>query len=457
MQHLTTNDYLDELTLESFVDEHGVLDERGWENHLSLILESFSTDKSNDHQLIKHVFQDVCKDLIIGPELAKKIIQYQLAFVNKNEDHVKFFGGHLTGVQVVRFSESDSTMWFEEILGLEEEELRHRLHALPSVNTDHKVASDPFNISCVWLIYAIFNARNIPDTLKHDAIISVLLVLQYKGITSRLYITFRFPADPAVAEAAYSSLSKKFALKQYGSWGALLRARAENIIEHSGIHYNTLVKMDNDIAVEYFLNDVKTRINDMLKNIVNVTFQAAAAGKKITSVSSVIEHDGKEILRDRNKSLIIYSRYISSIITDQNSFIREELLVIIEKIILTMPPKLFRQTLVWMSENYRTARSTDIEEVVKEVMVHCFDYLAHNRAASSDTHDIPGLLVRLKGVYTSARSTDPVLMGLRNKTEAIVKKATNSNNVSLLPPVRTGVMLYLVLRALTMRHYVNSV
>jgi hypothetical protein len=70
---------------------------------------------------------------------------------------------------------------------------------------------------------------------------------------------------------------------------------------------------------------------------------------------------------------------------------------------------------------------------------------------------VAGLLVRLKGVYTSARSTDPALISLREKTEAIVKKATGSNNVSLLPPVRTGVCLYIVLRALTMKHYVNSV
>lgn len=456
MQDLSANDLI-EMETNPFLDENGILDEEAWNEFSTLMLESYYADKALQQTLIKDVFEQECRDLIIGPELAKRIIQYQLAFVNKNEDHVKFFGGHLTGVQVVRFVTTDRELWFENILGVEEEVLRHRLHALPTVHAERNVASDTFNISCAWLVHAILNARSIPDTLKHDAVVSTLLVLQYKFITSRLYIHFRFPADPAVAEAAYSSLSKKFALKQYGSWGVLLKARAESIVDHASIHYNTLMRMDNDVAVEYFLNDMKTRINDMLKNIVNVTFQAAAAGNKIVSVSSVLEHDGKEILRDRNKSLTVYLRYVSSIITDKNSFIRPELLVIIEKIILTMPPKLFRQTLIWMSENYRSARSTDIEEVVREIMIHCFDYLAHNRAATADSHDIPGLLVRLRGVYTSARSTDPVLLALRSKTETLVKLATGSNNVSLLPPVRTGIMLYIVLRALTMKHYVNSV
>jgi hypothetical protein len=56
-------------------------------------------------------------------------------------------------------------------------------------------------------------------------------------------------------------------------------------------------------------------------------------------------------------------------------------------------------------------------------------------------------------VYTSARSTDPILFEIREETEKIVKLATGTRNVSLLSPIRTGVLLYITLRALAMRHY----
>lgn len=432
-----------------------LLDEAEWESRVSYALEAYVHEQSKIN--IKSVFEEQCAELTITPDLAKRIIQYQLHFVNKNEDHVKFFGGHLTGVQVVRFTTNDHAFWFEDILGIDEDPLRQKLHALPNVHVEHKVASDTFNLSCIWLLHALHASPFINDTLKHQAMVSTLLVLQYKFITSRLYIHFRYPADEAVAEAAYASLSRKFALKQYGSWGVLLNARAESMIESSGLHYRTITKLDNDIAIEYFLNDVKTRINDMLKNIVNVTFMAAAQNKRVTTVSSVVEHDGKEILRDRSKNVIAYTRYITSIIPDKSSFIREELLQVIEKMIHTAPPKLFRGTLEWMADHYRTAKGENIEELVREIMVHSFDHFATHQNTLASKTDLPGLLTSLKGVYSSARSSDEVLLTLRRRMEHVVQLATKSHNVSLLPPTRTAVMLYIVLRALTKKHYVNSV
>lgn len=406
--------------------------------------------------LVKNIFEAECKDLLIDSNLAKRIVRYQLLWAAKNDEHVKFFGGHLTGVQVVRFTDSDRQVWFEEILRANNDTLQEKLFALEAVHEHHIVASDAMNLSCTWLVHMLMNAKGIPEKLRHDAIISTLLVLQYKFLTSRLFRHFRFPAVPATAEAAYASLSMKFDLKQAGSWGVLLNQRAESIVEHSAIHYQTLMTMNDDTAVEKFLNDVQTRLRSMLIKIVNVHYTVSAQGKKISTTSATLEHDGKEILKDRTRSLANYTRYIHSIIPDKESFLREELLVVIEKIIHTMPPHLFRDSLGWMSEQYQGPRSTDLHDLVQEIMIHSFDYLAHNHSAVQNSHDLAGMLVRLKGVYTAARSTDPVLYALRDRVEQLVKDATSTRNVSLLAPTRTGVLLYITLRALSKRHYADS-
>ena len=44
-------------------------------------------------------------------------------------------------------------------------------------------------------------------------------------------------------------------------------------------------------------------------------------------------------------------------------------------------------------------------------------------------------------------------MRMRTQGEAIVKKAIKSRNPSVVASVRTGVMLYLVLRTFAMQHY----
>lgn len=56
---------------------------------------------------IKGAFERVCGYVKPTPELAKRVINFQIGFVNKKEDHIAFFGGVLTGVHVVRFTPQD--------------------------------------------------------------------------------------------------------------------------------------------------------------------------------------------------------------------------------------------------------------------------------------------------------------------------------------------------------------
>ena len=402
---------------------------------------------------VKAVFEDECKGLDIGPKLAKRLHAYQVSFVNKNEEHANFFGGNLTGVHIVRFLDEDRNIWFDDILEVDEIALEERLHALPTINPEFNVSSDVMNLSCAWLLHAIFTTKKMPDKMKQEAMIDVMLVLQYKFLTSRLFRHFPYPAQKEIAEATYAQLSYKSDLKVYGSWSALLRARAEKTISKDGLHYNTIAKMDDDLRVVYFLNDSQGRIRDMLKNLYDDYLRVREQGTRISSVSSVIEHDGAEILKDRSKNLTAYTRYLHLIVTDKNSFIREELVKVILKVMHTMPEKLFRESLEWMSVNYRQNKAGAIEEVLDEVLIHAFDFLASNRLAARASGDLPGLMSKLRGIYTSSRSTDPALLSLREKTEKIVQQATTTKNSSVVASVRTGVLLYCVLRAFTMKHY----
>lgn len=406
---------------------------------------------------IKSVFEKECADLDLGAKLAKRLHQYQTGFVHKNEDHIAFFGGNLLGVQTVRFNDSDRDRWFDEILEVDSSYLQEQLLALPTVNAEFHVSSDTMNLSCAWLTHAIYNSKTMTDQQRHDAMIDVILVLQYKFLTSRLYRLFRYPADKAVAEATYAQLSYKYAIKQHGSWSALFHARAEEIISKDSIHFPVINKMDQDDKVVYMLNDTQGRIRDMLKNIYGLFRQVHAQGTKITTTSQVVEHDGESILKDKSKNLLAYGRYLNSIVTDKNSFIRQEIVGVIGKLMYTMPEKLFLQTLGFMSDNYRQARAGQIEEILNEVLIHSFDYLSENRELIRNERDLPGILSRLRGVYMSSRSTDPVLFALREKTEAVVRQATGNKNSSVIASVRTGVLLYLVARAFSMRHYTAGV
>jgi hypothetical protein len=405
---------------------------------------------------IKGVFESECAHLALDAQLAKRIHLYTVGFAHKNQDHIEFFGGNLTGVQVVRFTDADRDHWFTEIVQADEGALEARLLALPTVNENFNVSSDTMNLSCAWLLHALLHSKKLSDAQRHQAMLDVVLVMQYKFLTSRLYRHFKYPADRATAEATYAALTFKYAIKQYGSWAAVLNARAEEVISPTGLHRKAIELMDPDSTVIYLLNDTQGRIRDMLKNIYDVFLQVHRQGIKISSTSSLVEHDGVEILKDKSKNLLAYTRYINSIITDRNSFIREELLTVIEKQMKTMPPRLFRESLEWMSDNYRQSGASMIEELLNETLIHSFDYLAENRNLVRNSTDLASLLTRLRGVYMSSRSTDPALFSLREKAEKIVKLATNNKNSSVIAAVRTGILLYLIARAYSMRYYSQS-
>ncbi len=410
--------------------------------------------------LIKEAFEQILGKLPIDEKLVRSVHRWQTGFVNKNREHTEFFGGNLTGVHTVRFLDSDKSRWFEEVLDdADEVELKEKLHVIPALIGEKGVffiSGDPMNLSCAWLLHKLHSDNELSAAQRRTAMIDVLLAMQFKFLTSLLFHYFRYPADRAVAEAAYAQLTNKYSLKVYGSWIAVLRARSEDVISNTSIHFEAISKMDNDKAVVNMINDIQGRLRDMLKNIYAVFLQAHHAGVKITSTSSVIEHDGVEILKDTSKSQANYMRYIKSVIGDKNSFVREELIKVTCGVMPSAPPKHVRATLEYISRNYLKAQSDEIAKLVDDVLIHSFAYLAENRSTMRSGIDLPGLLTRLRGVYTSSRSTDPDLLSLRTSMEVVVRKSIETKTDSVVASVRTAVLLYLVARTYTMRHYLTN-
>ena len=56
----------------------------------------------------------------------------------------------------------------------------------------------------------------------------------------------------------------------------------------------------------------------------------------------------------------------------------------------------------------------------------------------------------------ASRSTDEDLMMLREYGEKIVKVGTSTKNPTIIAAVRTGLLLYIVLRGFTMHHYTQK-
>ena len=408
---------------------------------------------------VKAVFDDVCSGVKINTFLVDKILRYQKRFITKNQEHAEFFGGNLTGVNVVRFTPADRSEWFEDIIGVDEKELTPRCNEQIDPNY-YIVAGDVFSLSCVWLAHTIRNS-NLATKTKHDAQVSLMSIMQYRFITSRLSRHWPYPTSKEVAEATLASMSNKYAIKRKGSWNAVIKDRSEDIVGPSSIHRLTLDRMEHDIrnqgeSVGYLLTDTQGRNKDLIKNIYNQQKIVQESGMTVNTTSSTfIELDGNAMLKDKQKTLEMYKSYLNTIIPDKPSFIKLELVSLIEGCNKTMPTQLFRTTLSWFSDNYGKPNQNGkfLVDLTGRQLDHLIAMIYANKNIMRNKNDFAGLLTKVKGTYTASRVSDDVLLSIREDMEEVVRMATKSKVPAAVSATRTGLMLYLVIRAFTMKHY----
>jgi hypothetical protein len=403
---------------------------------------------------LKQFFDSTLPSLVADKRLADRLLEFQIKFITKNQDHMEFFGGVLTGVHTVRFTPQDMDKFFIDVLEVDEDEIREGLYALPTINKDHKVASDAFNNVCMYVIH-LFLSSNLPDKTKHQGAKACALILLYRFITSQLFNGFKYNADPQIAIATYAALNKKFILKQLGSWNAVLESRTEDLVNPTGLHYKTISQYLDDKKILYAITDSQGRIRDIFKNIYARFAEAHAKGERIKSSSNSFVFEGDEFLKDKTRSLTVYINYINSIVEDKNSFIKEEIILAVCDIIHTAPPKLLNEALVWISDNYRFSNQKEIKDFIDKTLIHSFNFLQNNRTVVARMTDLISLVQKLKGVYMSSRTSDKDLIELREIVDKIAKKCVQSKNPSVLAAVKTSMMMYIVIRAYAMQNYAN--
>lgn len=403
---------------------------------------------------VKDVFNIACNKLHFDERLVKKLETFKIEFITRNQDHADFFGGNLIGCYNVKFTNIDKIKVFEDILGIEERDVVKAIDKyIPSKY--YKVAGDPFSLGLIWLAHR-FLISDINPKQKIMGAKAALEILQYRFVTSRMYLHWQYQCSKAEAEATLASLNNKFSIKQKGSWIRYFSDRAEEIV--SGSHRDTLLKMSPDMtkpgsrdpnSVSYTITDTKTRIANMLKNIFDVFLKIHEQGLKITSSSKISEIEGESVLKDDINTRNAHQTYILDIIKDSRAFIKEDLIVMIADAMPNMHRKNLLTTLEYISKNI--GKDVAMYDLIVEVVEHAFIYLGSD--VTNMKNDFGHLLTKLKGIYTSSRTIEPSLLNIRKSTERIVVKATHISTPAQVAATRTGVLLYVMFRTFAMGYY----
>ena len=401
---------------------------------------------------LKTAFDERYGGIKITKALCDEIYLKQIKFVTKNSEYIEFFGGNLIGVHVVKFTASDEQNIFD-IFDTNEKEIDECSKKAEGINQSFIVASDPYNLFSVYVAHRILESE-LPEKTKHIGAMNILLLMYYRFLTGIVNHFFRYPIDKDTAEVIYNNLSYKYILKQKGSWSAALEYRSEELVSKNSIHYDEILKFDNDEKIMYIISDSYNRIKDMIKNLYREFLKVKESGIKYHKTSQIqIDDEGADSFKDLTKGLEIYKTYMYKIVGNTNDLIKKELVSIVVDLVPAILPDQVIKTLNFMVKHNHDQNKHYIDEYLDLLLVYSYNEMKTDYDIINTLKDLPEFLTTLKGKYQSSKSKEPDLLKLRELGDMLIEDSTDIRTKITLSSLRTANFLYMVLRVFTKNYY----
>lgn len=404
----------------------------------------------NHKVTLADVFDPFFEGKKFDSHLGKAIYRYQINYLNSNKEYIEFYGSNLLGVHRIRFKDNDMNRFFDEVLDIDYLALSEKLKTVTDINQEFKVSSDELNLTLMYLLHRFGSSKIIDGNNRKRALYDCALLFFYRTTAALISNLFKYPADPKIAQKAYANLSNKFLIKQLGSWGKVMDYRANKLINEHGLHYKNIIAFKDDLSIVYAINDSQGRIREMIKSYYGEFKDVHDSGESIgVKGGTYRDIEGEEVVKEKLNSIEGKIAYMKEIVTDEHSFVKDDLIGVISKMNTNVSFRSLKSCLSWLSQEYSSHKwHKDVDEFMTISMIHSFHLIQYNICPKS-MRDYPSILNGLKNLLASSRSVDKDLIKLRDLGDKIVK-ASFPYKISepLVIAIRSSLVLYLVLRVL---------
>lgn len=385
--------------------------------------------------------------------LIKALVNFANAFVNKNEDHINFFGSNFTGVYSIYFTSLDKNELFIDVLGnVNDGAIRKEIRNIDAVGGTWVVATEPVTTVCMYLIHMFMRAPNLSEKEIQEACLACGRIIHYKFLSSLTNRYFPYNVKEELALATYTALSRKFTLKQEGTWSRTVDKRVNDLLYNQTSWLEEIMAYGPDDNLVKMFSDMQIRMRSMIKNIAEVTYRLHDAGVGVDSDSIQINTDDGLKIMDVTRLQGGYESYILQLVSEPRALIKSELITLIGKAITTMPEPPLYDVLLDVSRR-SLEKDKKIDKFIKDVMVYVFTYLHEEGKGDKALSNLSELIEKLKALITASKTSNSAVLSLRKEADAIVKKGCKSRSASALSGLRTGLILYIIIRTFTRTHY----
>lgn len=409
------------------------------------------------YQNLKEIFDEYCH-VSIDKKFLERITKWRNKFYSKNSEHVGFFSSASFGLYIPKWTSEEDDEWLTEIIGIDEEEIADYVYELPSINKDFQVSSNILSISFIYLMHKATVNKSL-STADNDKVRKTLMeVLVARYMTSIMYKYFyRGKTSPEVSTEVFERLSKRFDLKVAGNWKNWIEMKAEGFVlgdeQRQDAKYGkqeVFQRFEDELVVRK-LNSIKSQLNKAAIEINSVFRQVLEDQDKIASKSALsMSVDGlylADLVRDQTK----YLHYQDAIFIDKNTFIKEDLLAVIEQSMPTISSNIFRGALEWILDNQMESKyKRKIMEVRHDILIYAIQLI---KDENLHTNDLVQVGYRLRQNILSGKNNDRTVLKVRKMIDEFIVKFRPQSKGKLVSLERSAIMIYIVLRTLAMNYY----
>lgn len=407
---------------------------------------------------VKDVFDHfVNPSLKIDNKFITDCERWLTSFQRKNAEHVAFFSSALFGYHIPKWLERDDEYWLFDVLEIDENEVAEYVYQCPYFDKDHAVSSNVLSIGLLYLMHRIEIERSLSDKQKDHGKVVLMQVLTTKYITSLIYKYFnRGSTSLENAMETYNRLSRRFDLKDTGSWSAFIKRRSENMalgeFTKKAKYEKQLVfqTFDNEQVVRK-LNAVKSNLNRAMVEI-NDVFRQVLMDKDKTKLTNALSmgEDGLYV-RDLSNHFSEYLSYQTKIMQDKQAFIKYDLLEVIEASLPTISVAIFRESLEWIFDMQEDRKHGKVIAEMREMILQYSLELMQEEEIG--VTNLTQVAYRLRQNFVSGKANDSRLVKCRKVVDNLIIAYRPKSKGKVITSERTAIMMYLVMRPLARNYY----
>lgn len=393
---------------------------------------------------LKDILDKYFEDVKFDRDLQRKISAYLVGYISTDREHMEFFGSNLLGVHRLRFNYRHVDEFTLGLMDLDMDNLNKELDGCPTVVRINKASGDTLNIILMYMIYR-FNTSKLGAGDIQKATTDLAKIFIIRSFASYITQWFQFPADPKVVKVAYSNLNQNSLIRRYGTWTGVIEYRANALVEKSSPHYRTLTKWDDE-KYAYAIVDTKDRVKDLILRYYSNIVKVRDEGGGIHTLNDLVESmEGEMEMAEKSNQIDIAINNMKSMMVDENKLISSDYIRVVHSVNKNTTEKHIRNVLEWMNHAY--SDKVVMEKIDKFIEIHAryTSWLINNRYRGNK-RDLSKLLMELRNLYLSTRSTDPELLEIRELVQGFVKAANpKALNKTLFNATSNSIILYFVI------------